>query len=70
MTSWAKRLRSRVISFFALLNVLSHYVVVAGIARVFDEYYESVGYSFLDSFHHEIKSRFLMSEIGTGSFLI
>jgi hypothetical protein len=34
MTSSAKRLRSGVTSFFALLNVLSHSVAVAGIARV------------------------------------
>jgi hypothetical protein len=60
MTSSAKQLRSGVTSSFALLDVLSHFVAVTGIARVSNAYCESVGYSFRNPFHHASKFRSLM----------
>lgn len=57
-------------SLFALLNIISHSVAVAGIARVSKAYWESVGYSLRDAFHLETKSKPLISEISRGESLI
>jgi hypothetical protein len=66
----ARRLRLGEMSLFALLNVISHSVAVAGIARVSKAYWESVGYSLRDAFHLETKSKPLISEISRGESLI